>query len=100
MNVNHERTETKLDDEELEGVGDLKDQDLDLQGQAVLVAGAATVAGNELSPELALGKGGGSGLEGIGDGVKVGLQLVGGIGLLSEGGVVGVESGSRVCSSG
>lgn len=97
MNVNQECTKTKLDDEELEGAGDLIDEDLDFQGQAVLVAGAAIGAGNGLSPELALGKGGGGCLEGVGDGVEVGLELVGGICLLSEGGVVGVKSGSCVC---
>lgn len=103
-----EHTETELDDEELEGVGNLKDEDLDLDGQAVLVAGAATArrrvgrvaaAGNDLSPELALGKSGGSSLEGLGDGIKVGLQLLGGIVLLGEAGVVGVGSGSGVCCS-
>lgn len=97
-------TETELDNEELEGVGNLKDEDLDLESQAVLVArGAATAraaaAGNNLGPELALGEGGSGGLEGVGDGVEVGLQLGSGIVLLGEGGVVGVESGGRVCSS-
>lgn len=56
----------------------------------------ATTASDELSPELALGNGGGSGLEGVGDCVKVRLQLLSSIILLRKGGVVGVESGSSV----
>lgn len=95
MKQEEQHTETELDNEKLDGVGDLKDENLDLDLQAVIVTEAA--ASNKLSPEFALGHGGGGLREGIGDGLEVGLELVGGILLLSEGGVLRVLSGSRVC---
>ena len=103
------RTETELVDEGLDGEGDLIDEALDLGGQAVLVTGddattagagaLVTTASDELSPELALGELGASGLDRLGDGVKVGLQLVGSVVLLRKGGVLGERSSGRVCLS-
>lgn len=97
MKQEEQHTETELDDEELDGIGDLKDENLDLDLQAVIVTEAGIAASSELSPKLALGEGGGGLREGIGDGLEVGLELVGGILLLSEGGVLRVLIGSRVC---
>ena len=90
-------TQTELHNHKLERARDLPHEQLDLDQQAVLRAGAVAVL-EELARPGALGEGGGGGGQGRRDGVKVRGQGGGGGVLLLRGRVVLDRGGGLVCS--